>query len=465
MAGAGLSLLISPALSLWAHVVIAAGVEPEAMIAADWLGPVLAIFGTSAWAGRQSKVADWELGVGIALILVALWLLAWCYFMARWNLAAWPSLGLGTLTWRHGKAWLLVLLFGALGGRFGQRKCVQQRSFMRALCGGFLLFTLSLPFYAVVQRMDELEEAELVKGVIKSDVNTAPDGTTFRLLEIYFAIASPLHFGIYDADSDDDKPFDDRNTTWLGQSVDFVFDKLQRHETARGRDVICIVNGGFFGGSDNWTAHHEAPISSESVVNYNTRILESEWPQQAWTFAISRAKDGKPRFHLLPDAKFNALPQYEMALGGVRALRKDGKSLELQPGMGGTKLRTSRTSIGWSADDGKFFVLSVRDPDGEAASVRQKKLGRVQTGGWDVRDVQHFWEKRGVPNAVLFDGGESTQLVYGGNAPIIVRCGYTLARTLGYWRQRPLRVVLPLLPPEMNGGVLNYFYITAPKQE
>ena len=259
-----------------------------------------------------------------------------------------------------------------------------------------------------------------------------------------------------------DKPFDDRNTTWLGQSIDFVFDKVQRRERARGRDVICMVNGGFFGADNSWISFHEAPLKFDGVARYDSRILEKDWPQQSWTFAISRA-NGKPRFHILPDIKFSDLKNYETVLGGVRALRVNGKSLELKPGIGNLKLRTSRTSIGWSADSDKFYVLSVRDPDGEAASNAQKAAG-FQTGGWDIGQVQQFWTKQKVPNAVLFDGGESTQIAYGGKNPIIVRSGYMLGKTLSYWNQRPLRVTFPLMPPEMNGGVLNYFYITAPKR-
>ena len=153
----------------------------------------------------------------------------------------------------------------------------------------------------------------------------------------------------------------------------------------------------------------------------------------------------------MPDIQFRDLKNYETVLGGVRALRVNGKSLGLKPGVGNLKLRTSRTSIGWAQDNSKFYVLSVRDPDGEAGSNAQKAAG-FQTGGWNIEEVQQFWAKKNIPNAVLFDGGESTQIAYGGKNPIILRSGTMLGKTVGYLNQRPLRVVFPLLPPAMNGG-------------
>jgi hypothetical protein len=79
--------------------------------------------------------------------------------------------------------------------------------------------------------------------------------------------------------------------------------------------------------------------------------------------------------------------------------------------------------------------------------------------------VQEFWEKRGVPYAVLFDGGESTQAAFRqpDGSYFFVPSGYQYSFTLGYFLERPLRFTLPILPPsEAHRGVLNYFYVTGP---
>jgi hypothetical protein len=90
----------------------------------------------------------------------------------------------------------------------------------------------------------------------------------------------------------------------------------------------------------------------------------------------------------------------------------------------------------------------------------------TQTGGWDVPQVQQYWEKKGIPNALLFDGGESTQLAFrdskGGFR--YVDSGYQYSFTVGYLFQRPLVATFPILPPgEAHRGVLNYLYIDAPR--
>jgi hypothetical protein len=105
----------------------------------------------------------------------------------------------------------------------------------------------------------------------------------------------------------------------------------------------------------------------------------------------------------------------------------------------------------------------VHDPDGEAASQIQRRRHQAQTGGWDVNEVQRFWEQRQVPFALLFDGGESTQLAFRDAAGNYhnVSSGYQYSFTVGYYHQRPLLFTLPILPPsEAHRGVLNYLYVT-----
>jgi hypothetical protein len=96
------------------------------------------------------------------------------------------------------------------------------------------------------------------------------------------------------------------------------------------------------------------------------------------------------------------------------------------------------------------------------AAVRQQKSKYRQTGGWNVARVQKFWEDQGVSNAVLLDGGDSTQVSYasGANSFTTVRSGYLLSQTLGYWRDLPLRLYLPMLPAsQSHNGVMSYLFI------
>jgi hypothetical protein len=116
-----------------------------------------------------------------------------------------------------------------------------------------------------------------------------------------------------------------------------------------------------------------------------------------------------------------------------------------------------------AADGSKLHILVVHDPDGELASQIQRRLHWPQTGGWDVNEVQRYWEEQGVPNAVLFDGGESTQLVFlqPGNRYHVLDSGYQYSFTIGYLSQRPLLAAFPILPPsEGHRGVLNYLMVT-----
>ena len=111
-------------------------------------------------------------------------------------------------------------------------------------------------------------------------------------------------------------------------------------------------------------------------------------------------------------------------------------------------------------------MLIVRDPDGEIPGIQQMKTGRRQTGGWDLLQLQQFWEHMGVPDAILLDGGDSSKLAYRGRAGeyVSVTSGYLLSRTLGYWHGRPLRFFVPMLPAaQSQAGVMNYLYVEAPK--
>jgi len=334
-----------------------------------------------------------------------------------------------------------------LGVRFSSK-----RAFMAAIM-------LALGGLWSVQWINSFTHRPNSEALILSRVEN--DGTQIRLLRYDLA---KVDLGIYDADSDDAQPFDDRNATWLGQAMPMVWRKI---ENLTGGQTLCAVNGGFFGAEFPFLARHEAPIVQNGVARYDSQVLENDWPAQNCLLGWKR-ENGKTRLFVERDANFSQLARrFDGALGGVRALILEEKSLPAEPGMGGATLRCSRTSVAWK--DGELFVLSIRDPDGEAASVRANKREKagavgVQVGGWDVRQVQQFWEKRGVQNAVLFDGGESTQLAFetGDGDVTMTHSSYHFSRTPIYLNRKPIRFVWPMLPPfEANGGVLNYFYVAS----
>lgn len=471
--GIFVALFVSTLLTFVAHVCICLGFHPETIFAVDWLAPLLGTFCGAWFSAQQSskETSSWRSGFLVAFSLIALWFVVWSYLVARFNFAAWPRQVFQELGFAHFLSWSLALLFGVAGAIVGDKTRRYQK------CSKFVLTFCVLALLPLVMQISHWlhrdvqptisSETVLSKGVLLHTSPPTKDGTTVRLLTFDLSQQPNLTFAIYDADSDDAIPFDNRNTSWLGQSLQRVLDKAQ-NRVGEKNDVLCLVNGGFFGAENQWTARHEAPIVVDGKPLYNSRTLEHDWPQQNGSLAISRL-NGQVRFGFLRDVAWKKLRDYQTVLGGVRGLIFDNKLESLKPGMGGTLLKCSRTSVAWSNDSRFFYVLSVRDMDGEAASLRQRaaqKLGvGTPGGGWDVSQVQQFWQKIKVPNAVLFDGGESTQLVYRKRnvQNVFVSSAYQLSHTFGYWRERPLRAYLPLLPPAPNrGGVLNYLYIAAP---
>lgn len=63
-----------------------------------------------------------------------------------------------------------------------------------------------------------------------------------------------------------------------------------------------------------------------------------------------------------------------------------------------------------------------------------------------MRQVQEFWEKNNVPFAVLFDGGESTQLAWrtGQDSYTTSYCAWHLSYTVGYLWERPCDFIFQL---------------------
>lgn len=451
-------------LSLWANLGVALGLHPESALQLDWFAPGAALFLAAWWSARHRT---WRPGAATAMLCVAFYLAAQLYLATRfapefWR-DGWSQLGAAHLVW-----WIGALLLGALGGVFGTRfpaKRVGMALSVLALVGMWgvqWLWCLAAELDAMnydygnnptLGKNGGAGEAELVEP--------QADGTTIHLLRFDLR---RVRLGIYDADSDDSHPYDNRNATWLDQPLRRVWRNIAARD---GRAPLCIVNGGFFGNAESWIGTHEAPLLSDGKARYNTNVLQTDWPQQAATLVWKReAGVVKPRIRR--EISFKELENCDGALGGVRVLREGGRDATLAPGMGGATLRCSRTSVAF--DSQNLWVLSVRDPDGEASSVRANKwekahpgAPKIQVGGWDVAQVQRFWRERKIPNAVLFDGGESSQLGADyGDGPRVVHSSFHFSRTLGFWNGKPLRLVLPLLPPdEANGGVLNWFYVSA----
>ena len=316
----------------------------------------------------------------------------------------------------------------------------------------------------------EAGPAEVVEpGFSVERVGPKEDQTVVYVLTFDFAKEKRFRVGLYDCDSDDASPCDDANTTYMGQSLEGVTYKLdQQAQAVRGR-LLAVVNGGFFGAAGFSVAHHEEPIVQDGHVLYDVDLLRPK--DQAWFFTANSALGvlaGHPRFSMRPSIPWKELENYETVLGGVRPLRFEGRSIALAPGAGATTLKCARTSVGWSADGNKFYVLVVGDTESEAASQLQRKMSWTHFGGWDVRQVQQFWEQKGVPYALLFDGGESSQLSYrqaDGDFRYLPS-GYQYSYTLGYILERPLLVTLPILPPgEGRRGVLNYLYVAGPEDD
>jgi hypothetical protein len=452
-------------LSLWANLGVVFGLHPESSLILDWFTPCASLILAAWWSGRASK--NWRFGGYVALFCVGFWVLVHFYLTARFSLA-FASDGLTQLRQEHFAWWFTALILGALAGFWGARFSSARMGV--GLGTGILLAIWMVQSFWSFDSFNDLEPTDWSDGGPSlgnsREVGVAEtffphsDGTTIHLLRFDLR---RIRLGLYDADSDDSHAFDDRNATWLGQTLRRVNQKIAARD---GKAPLCIVNGGFFGNIKPWIGTHEAPLLENGKARYNSRFLQNDWPQQAATL-VWKSQNGVLKPRIEREIEFDALSQWDGALGGLRVLREAGKDATLAPGMGGSTLKCSRTSVAF--DDDNLWILSVRDPDGEASSVRANQwekshpsAPKIQVGGWDVAQVQKFWREREMPNVVLFDGGESTQIgVDYGDRFRVVHSSFHFSRTLGFLKQKPLRLVLPMLPPsQANGGVLNWFYVS-----
>ena len=227
------------------------------------------------------------------------------------------------------------------------------------------------------------------------------------LVEFDFAARPTLRLELYDQDQNDDVPFD--NHASLRRGVLAVSADLDR---SRPGAVLAAWNGLFYAVGADQTGSHIAPVVLHGEVHYNVGNYR-------WTVGV-KERDGKSQFSVLhlPDKALLAA-QFDYAAAGAQCLIKDGVPLRMlpqpQPGdpplprtypsspedVGAIPdidyLHVSRTSMGWSADSGKLWLLIVRAADGQE--------------GWTLADLQRFWTAFGAANAVNLDGGPETQMV------------------------------------------------------
>jgi hypothetical protein len=472
--GLPVALVVSILVTLGTSGLICLGLHPLVFEAMDGVSPLLGIFAGAYLTAR----GNWRVGLGIAALFIASWLVLWLYLQVRWDVARWLEEGAGTLTPAHFAWWLAALAAGGVGGALSR---LPRIIFVAVFAVGYALAV----FFAVTSPDVAHDMASTPNAMDEEEFGPEEDGTLARLHTFHFGPQADLDTGVYDCNSGNADS--DANTSYLGQDLALLLKQLNGKEAPK-RQVLCLVNGGFFGGSGWSVAHHEEPILQNHVVRYPVDLLrpaDQAWflilnrpvamvtdesrfdmsPELPWRSAQMQVPSGPTPFSLITTGPLWLSTGAETVLGGVRPLRLAGHSVELKPGAGVTTLKCSRTSIGWNQERTELYVLTVFDPDGELASQLQRRGGGVQTGGWDVRQVQEFWEKREVPYAVLFDGGESTQAAFrrADGSYFFVPSGYQYSFTLGYFRERPLRFTLPILPPsEAHRGVLNYFYVTGP---
>ena len=479
LAGILLAFVIALFLSFCSFLFVALGDDPESTRAAEPAIPYLALFLSMLSLGARTsgggRKASWILPSFTALFFVAAWFSVRCYELVRYDFALWWRDGLLSLAWSDCFAWALTLSASLLGaacaGWLASNK--DARSRLMAHAGAWLAalgVVISLQIISTVSRRGREgpygTEIPIARGVTLKCEPVQSDGTTIRLFTYDFTANPGLRVRLYDCVVDGASPQEDSNAGYKGLALQTLVTRLESRELA-GRRLLTVCNGGFFGDHGAHVANHEAPMVVDGKAFFNVDLIRPR--DQAWLFGVAtdeRRNAGEPRFQLLEKVPWEKLAtRFQTAIDGVRPLRVAGHSRELASGVGSTKLRCSRTSIGWTADCGRFYLLIVRDPDTERGSNIQKRLGMAQTGGWDVREVQEYWERMGIPNAVLFDGGNSTQLACRDKTGTMMflesLAPYSVP--IGYLRARPLQALIPMSSPALgHWGVLNYLYIEGP---
>lgn len=296
------------------------------------------------------------------------------------------------------------------------------------------------------------------------------DHTVCELIEFDFKANPRLRFALCDQDSDDDKPWDNYCLYWNRGAA-----QMTRQLNQKEGRVIALWNGLFFGyhGGSKWdkqNAFHVSPVVIGGKVH--------NWgANHRWSFGV-KYQNGRPVFKTFHQPTPQVLArEYDFGGGSAQCLIKDGKPLKLQPfGLPPVKqpvpstpqeaghipdfdhMRSCRASIAWSKDNSKMYLLFIKEPDSESASIVAVRhgdgfMGLSLWGGWTVADVQRFWLAKGVWGAINSDAGGVAQL-----ALLRPDKNYDLVPA----QQGSFQMRLKFKPDFKNaptGGALMYFYV------
>jgi hypothetical protein len=438
-------------------------------------------FAASGYGGRRE--GRWWQGFLVGLASVLLYWGGWIFVSSRFRLPDALTLGVFGVG-SQAMWWVMLLAVGAVAGLYGAgfsfrppRIGTARPSAMPLLIGAWLVgLVVCFGVTMVENRMERntciLDDAgnapSTVTGYMRtirlqtaSDVAGARhlravsrwDGTQFDLF--VYRISPKLRAGAYDHDQHDSTPGDNKNYSFYALNAACSLGAIKE---AIGRDgapgVLAVLNGGSFdsGADKALCASHQSRLDRKGRRKYLA-------DRPSWALDLG---DGKGMNVSLRSAKIIDAPvngrQY--AICDVQKLISGGGSTQGYVSGIPDDMKTSRTSVGWDGSR-RFYVLIVRDPDGEADSRRQAASGANQTGGWNVSQLRRFWRLMGVRNAVGLSGGDSTQIVYrriNGNYAFIPSSD--LGMTVGYVLNRPIRATIPTLPPNlMARGSLDYIYL------
>ena len=254
------------------------------------------------------------------------------------------------------------------------------------------------------------------------------DGTLVELLEFDFKADPGLHWAIADQDENDDKPFDNRVDFWDRSAAVMSRELNHRFAAHKQGKVVAAWNGAFFGydvKTNSRIAFHVSPVVLNGQAHY------AKGANHRWTVG-TKTVNGKTEWKVvhLPPAKTLA-QQFDWAAGSVQCLVKDGKPLHLQPFPHSAKeflkapvpstpqdvghipdfdhMKSCRASLAWNRDSSTMWLLIVKEPDTESASITMLRRGLPMGGGWMVSDLQKFWMSRKVWCAVNSDAGDVGQ--------------------------------------------------------
>lgn len=241
------------------------------------------------------------------------------------------------------------------------------------------------------------------------------DGTEARLFTCDYTVNPKLRWELYDRDEDDAHPRNNASEFVGKDSVAQVWD----HIKDRGK-LLAVYNGPFF--------VIESPYRhTAAIVNHGQVYAYVGNPR--WALGVKGTD-----FQLIHRANRKQLAPFEWGSGNVQGLIVDGQptalpspdpklpnpnqiSPESQPGDCGPftwndYLKTARTSLGWK--DGQFAMLTITHSrlDGEDAAAGRRRAGLPQASGWDIADLQQFWQAWGARGACNLDGGYATQVAW-----------------------------------------------------